>query len=555
MTTFRFAWLGALLFSLVAGQVGILPNARSYGLGDHAPGTVLVGLDGLSLSTTTVAGLDIVATIPGLDVAVVQVPIGQERSALEALRRDPRVAFAELNYAAHATEAIIPNDPGWVRQWGPQKINAPEAWMMTQGSPDVVLAVLDSGVTLSHPELTSQLWFNPGEVPSNGLDDDDNGKVDDLWGWHFYHVWNGQVYVPRDDDLVADDYGHGTHVAGIAGAEMNNGQGIAGMAAASRLMIVKVLDQYGVGWYSDIAQGIVYAVDNGASILNLSLGGTQPSEILQAAVDYAHSRGVLVVAAAGNDGTSVLYPAACEHALAVAATDMYDQHPSFSNHGPQVDAAAPGVDIYSTWPWRDGYWTQYGTSMAAPNVSGLAALIRSRRYTLDQEEVTHVITRAALDVETPGWDPYTGWGRIDAQAAMLYAERYPLDLAKQVTPAQLVPGAPVTYTITVSNEGDVLADIILSDTLPAEVEFSAANPQGTYYPARHELVWSPLTATAGARVTLTVVGTIVAGIAPCAVITNTVYLFYESEALPLQAAVSHRARPCYVYLPSISRRH
>lgn len=334
---------------------------------------------------------------------------------------------------------------------------------------------------------------------------------------------------------------------------MDNGLGIAGMAAASRLMIVKVLDQYGTGWYSDIAQGIVYAVDNGASIVNLSLGGTQPSETLQAAVDYAYSHGVLVVAAAGNDGGAVRYPAACEHVLAVAATDTVDQRASFSNYGPQVDIAAPGVDIYSTWPWRDGYWTQSGTSMATPHAAGLAALIRSFNPTLNPMQVTQIITSTALDAHTPGWDPYTGWGRIDAQSAMLYLERYPLNLHKAVDAPRLVAGAPVTYTITIGNDGQTLGGIVLSDTLPAGVEFASADPPGTYDPATRELVWGPLTATTGAWFTATVVvTTAVTEISPCSLITNTVYLYHESKESPLQATASHRARPCHAYFPTIS---
>jgi uncharacterized repeat protein (TIGR01451 family) len=553
MPTLRLFGLIALVLGLVIGQTASLPGDQAYGLGDHVPGTILVGLDELSMVGTRVAGLDVIAAIPGLDVALLRVPIGQELDALEALRRDPSVAFAELDYPAHSTDGFTPDDPGWVHQWGPQKIDAPEAWTVTQGNPGVVIAILDSGVTLSHPDLTNQLWVNPAEVPSNGLDDDGNGQVDDHWGWHFYHQWNGQTYLPQEDNLVVDDNGHGTHVAGIAGAEMDNGLGIAGMAAGSRLMTVKVLDQYGTGWYSDIAQGIVYAVDNGASIVNLSLGGTQPSETLQAAVDYAHSHGVLVVAAAGNDGGDVLYPAACERALAVAATDTYDQHPSFSNSGPQVDVAAPGVDIYSTWPWRDGYWTQSGTSMAAPHAAGLAALIRSFDPTLNPMQVTQVITGTALDVHTPGWDPYTGWGRIDAHSAMLFLERDPLDLHKTVAAPLLAAGAPVTYTITLGNDGQTLSGIVLSDTLPAGVQIVSADPPGTYYPATHELVWGPLTIAMGARLTLTVVVTTTPQVAPCALVTNTVYLFHESREPPLQAVASYRARPCYTYLPSIFR--
>jgi uncharacterized repeat protein (TIGR01451 family) len=546
----------SVLLGLIVGPATSLPGDPAHGLADHAQGTILAGLNDLSMAGTRVAGLDAVATIPALDVALLSVPADQEMDTLETLRRNPAVTFAELDYAAYAAEGITPNDPGWVHQWGPQTIHAPEAWLVSQGSPGVVIAVLDSGVTLGHPDLNDQLWVNPGEVPANGIDDDGNSKVDDVWGWHFYQMYDEQVqaYVPRENNQIADDNGHGTHVAGIAGAEMDNGLGIAGVAPASRLLIVKVLDQYGNGWYSDIAQGIVYAVENGASIVNLSLGGAAPSETLQAAVDYAHSRGVLVVAAAGNSGGPVLYPAACEDVLAVAATDVHDQHASFSNYGPEVDVAAPGVDIYSTWPWRDGYWTLSGTSTASPHVAGLAALIRSFDDALGPDQVAQVLARTAVDVHAAGWDPYTGWGRIDAQAAMRYLQGDSLNLHKAVDAPRLGAAGPVTYTITATNEGQILGGIVLTDALPAEVQLLSADPPGSYEPATHELVWAPLTATTGAWFTATVVvTTTVAELPPCALISNTVYLAHDGRSAALQATASHRARACYTYFPIISK--
>jgi subtilisin family serine protease len=186
-------------------------------------------------------------------------------------------------------------------------------------------------------------------------------------------------------------------------------------------MPVKVLDQYGNGWYSDIAAGIIYAADNGAQVINLSLGGKEDSQALRDAVDYARSRGALVVAATGNDGGAVLYPAAYAPVLAVAATDRLDQVAYFSNRGSQVDVAAPGVDIYSTWPWVTGYFTKSGTSMAAPHVAGVAALIRSERPDLTGDQIAQIITSTAHDVAEPGWDINSGWGRIDAYAAVTYA--------------------------------------------------------------------------------------------------------------------------------------
>ena len=322
-------------------------------------------------------------------------------------------------------------------------------------------------------------------MPANGLDDDGNGLVDDVQGWHFY-TQGGNHY---GDNRVADDYGHGTHVAGIAAAQTNNGVGIAGMAGGSRLMTVKVLDQYGLGWYFDIARGIVYAVDNGARVINLSLGGTAPSETLQAAADYAREKGALLVAATGNSGGRVLYPAACERVIAVAATDRTDQHPTFSNYGPQVDVAAPGVDIYSTWYRRDGYFSQSGTSMATPHVSGLAALIWSERPTWSPEQIDDTLMRTALDVQAPGWDPYSGWGRIDAHLAMLSLSQPLPYLTKEAQPGTGTPDSPITYTLTFGNLGQEMTGVVVSDSLPAELQFVSANPPSRYYSATHDLVW------------------------------------------------------------------
>ncbi len=230
----------------------------------------------------------------------------------------------------------------------------------------------------------------------------------------------------------------------------NNGIGIAGVAWGARVMPVKVLDQYGEGWYSDIAAGIIYAADNGAKIINLSLGGAAASQTLCEAAAYALQKGALLVAATGNGGAAVSYPAACDGVLAVAATDRADQRAGFSNFGPQVDLAAPGVDIYSTWPWLDGYFTRSGTSMAAPHVAGVAALVWSRWPAWTNVAVSRQITETAMDVDAAGWDAYTGWGRLDAAAAVGAAPfdptRTPTATATQRPTAK--PSATVTPTAT-----------------------------------------------------------------------------------------------------------
>jgi subtilisin family serine protease len=477
------SWLISLALIVTIGQRTVLPDGPTPCTGTHAPGIVLVGFHDQSWrefdsdsqakgaldpgdpapyqshtqpSPEWLKAENIVATIPEIDVMALRVPNSQEYARLRALRHDPRVAFAELDYVVCATDT--PNDPGWAEQWGSARVGAPAAWHITTATPDVVVAVLDSGIQLEHEDLVDGLWANPDEVPGNGVDDDGNGQVDDFQGWSFYHVWNGHIFVPMEDNQVADEHGHGTHVAGIAGATFNNNVGIAGLAGGSRLMTVKVLDSQGEGRYSDVARGIIYAVDNGAQVINLSFGGTSPSQTLQEAVNYAHAHGVLVVAASGNDGGPILYPAACEHVLGVAAVDQNDTRPSFSNYGPKVDAAAPGVSIYSTgWPGdsrtdcTSGYCRKSGTSAATPHVAGLAALIWSARPDLTESQVTSIITNTATDVNAdtaPAWDEYLGWGRIEAGQA-LSATVHTGRLYLNSSSSHLIVGETATITATV----------------------------------------------------------------------------------------------------------
>ena len=391
------------------------------------PGGVLVKFkSGISRAEMEAAlarhRLSVEREISPLSIKSLAVPPGQELALAKRMEHDPSVEYAEPDY--FITAALVPNDSHWSNQWAPAKIRAPAAWEITTGGEEITIAVLDTGVELNHPDLVAKIWTNPGEIPANGLDDEGNGKVDDVHGWHFYHVCSNSECLPLEDNELQDDNGHGTHVAGIAAAETNNEAGIAGISWGARLMPVKVLDEYGDGWYSDVIAGIVYATDNGADIINLSLGGEESSEALQDAVDYSYTHGVLLVAATGNTGGAVLYPAACNRVLAVGATNTNDQRPGFSNYGPEIDVAAPGVSILSTWPRPNGYWYKSGTSMAAPHVAGLAALIKSVRPELTNERVAQAITQTTLDLGPPGWDEFYGWGRIDAYRAVFSVTRF-----------------------------------------------------------------------------------------------------------------------------------
>lgn len=339
--------------------------------------------------------LPVLEDLPGLQLQRVAAPEGQEFQIVEALVNDPRVEYAELDYAVHAT--LIPNDSYFHLQWGPVKIQAPAAWDEATGGSDVIIAIIDTGVDLNHPDL--------------------DGKI--VPGWDYVN----------DDSVAQDDHGHGTHVAGIAAAEANNLQGVAGVSWGARIMPLKVLDSKGNGYYSNVAQGVLYACNHGAKIINLSLGGSEWSSTLEDALEQAYAQGCLTVAAAGNDGHNrVDYPARYAEAMAVAATDRYDQRAYFSDYGPEIELAAPGVEIYSTL-WKPGehtYGWKQGTSMSTPYAAGLAAVVWSACPEMTNADLRGMLQGTAKDLGAPGWDQYYGYGRIDAEKAVEAAGPAPI---------------------------------------------------------------------------------------------------------------------------------
>ena len=323
-----------------------------------------------------------------LGASVIRVPRRRLHLVERALRRSGYFKSVERENFASATQT--PNDPDFGDQWGLPKIGVPAAWNVTRGSSGVIVAVVDSGIDPSHPDLQGQL----------------------LAGYDF---------VNNDAD-PSDDNGHGTRMAGIVAAETFNGVGIAGIAPNCRLLPVKVLGSDGQGAYSTIANGITYAADQGARVINLSLAGTADSAVLQSAVDYAAARGCVVVAAAGNYGTGdPAYPAAYANAVAVTASDENDTIASFSNHGSWVSLAAPGVNIMTT-NWSAGgtfpYAGSSGTSPAAAFTSGAVALLFSAHPEFSNTQAVSALTASAHDVGSSGWDPYAGWGRVDIGAAL-----------------------------------------------------------------------------------------------------------------------------------------
>jgi subtilisin family serine protease len=306
----------------------------------------------------------------------------------------------------------LPNDPHYQLLWALPTIRATWAWGYSISDPSITIAVLDTGVEPDHPDLQSKLWTNSDEIPSNGLDDDANGFVDDVHGYDF---WN-------DDGDPWDDHEHGTHVAGTAAAATDNGTGVAALGWNSSLMPLKTQNFNGIGTTNELSEAILYAVDNGASVINVSVGQelTLCPSTLQAAIDYAHAHGVLVVAAVGNQDENPnkdFYPAACANVLGVAATGQGDMRIG-SDLNPYVDVTAPGQDIYSTL--RGGTYGYYsGTSMAAPLVAGLAALLYAHYPHYSDQQVAWAILGHALDLGEAGKDNYYGWGRIVADQALL----------------------------------------------------------------------------------------------------------------------------------------
>jgi len=371
--------LKRLFFVLLAFLVSF---SDCFAEGEYVPGEVLVRLKNYPSGTLMTKAVCL-RTFTCLNLKQVKVPAGETvESYLEKLRKDPAVLYAEPNYKIK--KAIFPNDTYFGKQWGLTNISAPVAWEITQGG-NIIVAVIDSGIDYTHQDLVSNLWVNPGEVPGNGIDDDNNGYIDDIYGINIV-AGNGD---PMDDDSDS----HGTHVAGIIGAVGNNGVGISGVAWQVKLMAVKVLDNTGWGNVADVVEGISYAIEHGARILNASWTLENYSQALKDILAEADKKGILCVTAAGNEGRDndkrPVYPASfnLDNIIAVAASDDENVLSTFSNYGTTtVDVAAPGVDIYSTIRNND-YGFLSGTSMATAFVSGTAALIWCYNPVLSQYEV------------------------------------------------------------------------------------------------------------------------------------------------------------------------
>ena len=439
---------------------------------EYVPDQLVVGLDptrGHALALTAIDWVGAVANqVPAIEAYVVQLmPHIRMEDAVTFLRSLPGVRYVEPNYVYYAF--ADPNDPGYSQQYGPQRIQANLAWDIWQPQRTVYIAIIDTGVSYNHPDLVNKFRRHS-----------DNS----IYGWN----------TLTNSTNANDDHGHGTHVAGIAAAEINNGVGIAGVAAWNpnvsdartyvQLMPVKVLSSSGSGTLDSVVRGITWAADNGAHVLSLSLGGSMGSQALQDAVNYAWNRGCLIVAAAGNGGSSSpQYPAYYTNCIAVAATDRNDQLAYFSQYGSWVDIAAPGVDVYSTW-LGDGYRSLSGTSMACPHVSGVAALVWSHNGSLTNQQL-----RSILETNVDPYQPYAGRtiapnaGRVNAYRALRSpGDGGPPSLSGiSLNPSTVVGGSSSTGTVTLTapaQSGGFTVQLSSSNSAVASVPASVTVPQG-----------------------------------------------------------------------------
>jgi len=436
-----------LLISLFPTIVFASPPDNPAAISDFSPEQILVKFKpDVSLPEAAEIhrqlGGQVKDSIAGIGVRVVTVPKGQAMEKAQAYSSNARVAYAEPDFVAEAIGS--PDDPGLGNQWGMVKIQAPRAWEVTTGSTSINIAIVDTGVDLDHPDLA-------GKIVSN-INFSTSGTVDDV-------------------------YGHGTHVAGIAAAMTNNGIGVAGLGYTSTIMNVKVLGDTGSGAYSGVASGIIWAADNGAEVINLSLGGSSASSTLEDAINYAWSKGVVVVAAAGNNGdTTPSYPAYYTNCVAVAATDTDDTLAYFSNYGKWVDVAAPGVSIYSTLK-DNGYGYKSGTSMASPHVAGLAALVFTTVSDANgdgrlNDEVRSRIEATCDDIGVSG----IGHGRINAAGAVGSVPVLPGSITGLVTDAgdgSPVIGATVTDGTRTATT-DASGKYTIGDVLPGSYEVTVS---------------------------------------------------------------------------------
>ncbi|HQF43562.1 MAG TPA: S8 family peptidase, partial [Ignavibacteriaceae bacterium] len=345
------------------------------------------------------------------------------------LSNDPDIEYIQTanNYQVDFT----PNDSLVNNQWGLEKIKAFDAWNITQGSDTVLLAIIDTGIDYEHPDLKNKIFINPGETGldqygndkrTNGIDDDGNGFIDDYMGWDFTDRLGfpfdstGGDYLDWDNNPY-DENGHGTYISGIAAAETNNFTGIAGVAPLIKVLNLRAFDPGGYGEEDDVAAAILYAVQMGVKVINMSFGDNAFSYVLRDVIRYAYSQGVVLVASAGNSGSNMPhYPSGYSEVISVGNSTREDYVATSSNYGSTIDLVAPGSSILTT-SRNNGYAEIGGTSASAPFVSATAALILSRSN-FTNEEVKQIIKSTTDDIGEPGWDIKSGAGRLNLFKAL-----------------------------------------------------------------------------------------------------------------------------------------
>jgi subtilisin family serine protease len=369
-----------------------------------APGRLIIHHRGISASDRRIVNAlkphraKLISHHPDLGASVIEVPVGTEGAARDSLLSHPLMRDVELDYYA-STKSSAPNDPLFSQQWYLKTIQAMAAWSITTGS-SAPIAVIDTGVDATHPDLA--------------------GVV--LPGWNF---------VASTSDST-DSLGYGTAVAGVIAAKSNNAIGVCGITWKNPILPLVVVDANDYAAYSNIGAAIQYAVDFGARILNISIGGAMSSTFLQSAVDYAWSKGAVVFSAAMNNGSSApYYPAACDKAVALSATDGGDAIASFSDFGPWIVLSAPGTAILTTAK-GGGYQEWEGTSFASPIAAAVAALVLAVNPSLSAAALVDLLIHNSDDLGTPGRDDKFGWGRINAFRAVSAAAGSPV-------PASAVP--------------------------------------------------------------------------------------------------------------------
>jgi thermitase len=417
---------------------------------------------------TNAFGAKAVGKIAEIGVIHLQVPPQAGLALLEHLRQRPDVEFAEFDSQVQAF--LQPDDPyfntsfasshyGNVSQWGPQAVSGPAAWDVNEGDPSTVIAIVDTGVDSSHPDLSSKIV---GQYSLTGT--------------------------------TKDGFGHGTHCAGIAAAATNNDVGIAGMCPKCSILSVKVLDDQGSGYMSDVASGITYAASHGARVISLSLGGSGHSDTMRSALQYAVAQNALPVCAMGNSGSNsnTPEPAYWHDCLSVIATDQNGAKASFSNSGMKADVAAPGVAILSTMPTYPvtlttsyGYRTNYdalsGTSMATPMVAGIAGLVLSANPSLTPTQVAGILMASSGDGVS--WSPNVAFGIVNASKAVKSAihSDYSAPLLNSISPAEsaTVFGLVTVQASPTDNTTVHHVDIVQNGTRFLPVLTGATSTSGT----------------------------------------------------------------------------